>query len=117
MSYFLFKTLITAVVISGISEISRRFSFIAALMAALPITSILIFIWIYIDEKNISKISIMSQDIFFLVIPSLVFFLILPFLLKKGMNFYPALLMDIAITFVIYYLYMKLMANVIKTNN
>jgi hypothetical protein len=49
----------------------------------------------------------MSQEIFFLVIPSLAFFIILPLLLKKGISFFPALGLDVVITFIIYLGYMK----------
>lgn len=85
--YFAAKILLTALAVAGISELSRKYSFMASLLASLPLTSILAFIWIYAEEKNTAKIAAMSYDIFWLVLPSLAFFLILPFMLKKGMGF------------------------------
>jgi hypothetical protein len=85
--YFLIKTLITALIIAGISELSRRYTLWAALLASLPLTSILAFIWIYWDTKDTGKIIELSYSIFWLVFPSLAFFLILPFLLKHGLQF------------------------------
>jgi hypothetical protein len=66
MAYFIFKTFTTALIIAGISELSKRFSFLSALLAALPITSVLIFIWMYIEQKDVAKIATMSQEIFLL---------------------------------------------------
>lgn len=64
----------------------------AALLASLPITTILAFIWIYAESKDTAKISAMSYDIFWLVLASLVFFLLLPWLLKMEIKLPYALL-------------------------
>jgi hypothetical protein len=87
MAYFLLKTLITALLVVGISELARRYTLWSALLASLPLTSILAFIWIYIEQKESQKIIELSYSIFWLVIPSLVFFLVLPLLLKHGVAF------------------------------
>lgn len=87
MFYFLLKVFISALLIACISELSRRYTLWAALLASLPLTSILAFIWIYWETKDSEKIIELSYNIFWLVIPSLAFFLILPALLKQGMNF------------------------------
>lgn len=108
MAYFLFKTLTTAVIIAAISEVSKRFTFLASLLAAIPITSVLIFIWMYIEQKDVEKISVMSREVFFLVIPSLAFFLLLPFLLKKGISFAPAMGLSLFATSLIYFGYINI---------
>lgn len=108
MYYFLFKTIITALLVAGISEISKRYTFLTSVLTALPITSILIFIWIYIDQKDIRKISNLSQEVFFLVIPSLAFFVLLPILLKR-IPFFPALGISALITSFIYVSYIKIL--------
>ena len=69
-----------------------------ALFASIPIVSILGMIWLYIDTKDVSKISDLSIGIFWLVIPSLILFLILPLFLKQGMGFYPSIILSILIT-------------------
>lgn len=109
MTFYLLKIVITSVIIVTASELSKRFSLLSSLLAALPLTSILIFFWIYIEQKDINKIATMSTEIFFLVIPSLVFFLILPLLLKKGFGFYAAFGIDVVVTFVIYLSYLKML--------
>lgn len=114
MNLFILKTVLTSIIIVTASELSKRFTLLSSLFAALPLTSILIFFWIYIEQKDVNKIATMSTEIFFLVIPSLAFFLILPFLLKKGFGFYAAFGIDVVVTFLIYYSYMRILS-IIKT--
>lgn len=87
MGYFIVKTLITALIVAAISELARRYSLFAAALASLPLVSILAFVWIYVDTKDTQKLITMSYDVFWLVLPSLAFFLIFPALLKYGLAF------------------------------
>ena len=91
MGYPLFKVLLSAVVIVAIAEIGKRSSFWGGLLASLPLTSLLAFVWLYQDTREVQKIADLSWSIFWLVLPSLVLFVVLPVLLKRGMGFYPAL--------------------------
>jgi inner membrane protein involved in colicin E2 resistance len=102
MAYFLVKTFITAILVAGISELTRRYTLWAALLASLPLTSILAFIWIYWEQKDPQKIIELSYSVFWLVIPSLVFFLVLPLLLKHGFAFTWAMLIAGGATAVCY---------------
>jgi len=101
MEYVL-KIIIAAVLIVAISEIAKRSSMLGALLASLPLTSILAFVFLYADSKEVAKVSALSMDIFWLVIPSLTLFLVLPVLLKKGINFYVSLAIASALTVVSY---------------
>ena len=92
--YFFVKTLITALIVAGVSELARRYTVMAALLASLPLTSILAFIWVYVDTKDSGKVIELSYSVFWLVIPSLAFFLILPFLLKQGWAFPTAMMIS-----------------------
>lgn len=91
MVYFTIKTLITALIVVLVSELSRRYSLVAAALASLPLVSILAFVWIYLEEKETQKLIGLSQDIFWLVLPSLAFFVIFPLLLKHAWPFWGAL--------------------------
>ena len=84
MIYSVIKIIITSLIIVAISEISKRSSFIGALLASLPLVSVLAMVWLYIDTKDVEKVSDLANSIFWLVIPSLAFFISLPLLLKKG---------------------------------
>jgi len=102
MYYYLIKLLISSVLIVAISEISKRSSFIGALTASLPLVSVLAIIWLYIDTKDVKQISQLSMGIFWLVIPSLSFFVILPLMIKLNLNFYLALSISLASTVLLY---------------
>lgn len=91
MAYFAVKVLVSALLIAGISELSHRSSLAGALLASLPLTSLLAFIWIYLDSGDGARIAGMSVEIFWLVLPSLALFLALPLLLRNGVNFWLAL--------------------------
>ena len=91
MIYTILKVAITAALIVGISELARRSSLLGGLLASLPLTSLLAFVWLYRDTHDAAKISALSMSIFWLVLPSLVLFIALPVLLKRGVAFWPAL--------------------------
>ncbi len=85
------KIAISALLIVAVSEIAKRSSFWAAALASLPITSLLAFIWLYVETGDTGRIAAMSQGVFWLVLPSLVLFLVLPLLLRAGWSFWPSL--------------------------
>ena len=102
--YYLLKIATSITLIILISEISKRNTFFGSLIASLPIISIISIIWFYSDTKDIEKIINLSQGIFWLVIPSLLFFVILPFLLKNGISFYFSISISIISTIVAYFI-------------
>jgi len=98
MIYYATKILVTTVLVVLIAEIAKRSSFAGALLASIPLVSVLAMVWLYIDTKDVTKVSALSTSVFWLVLPSLVLFVILPLLLHRGMNFYLSLGVAIAIT-------------------
>ena len=91
MAYQLFKLLLSAGIVLAVLEISKRSSFWGGLLASLPLTSLLAFIWLWQDTRDVQKIGDLSWSIFWLVLPSLMLFVALPLLLKRGVGFFPAL--------------------------
>ena len=102
MLYYLSKIAITTVLIVIISEVAKRSSLIAAVLASIPLVSVLAMLWLYVDTKDIEKISALSSNIFWLVLPSLVLFIALPLLLKQGFSFYLSMGISVALTIVAY---------------
>ncbi len=99
------KVLVTALVVVAVSEIGKRSSTVGAILASLPLTSILAMIWLYRDTGSVEKVSELSSGIFWMVLPSLVFFFVLPALLKSGLRFTLALPLACAVMFVTYSAY------------
>jgi len=86
--YFIVKTMISALVIAGVTQLSEKTPVGAALLKSLPLTSFLVFFFMKYEGRTDQEIISMSWDILYLVIPSLVLFICLPLLMSKGMNFY-----------------------------
>lgn len=86
-----------------ISEVAKRSSVIAAIVASVPLISVFAMIWLYVESGDVAKISALASNIFWLVLPSLSLFITLPILLKMGLNFYWSLLLAVCVTVICYY--------------
>jgi len=84
--YTITKVAITTILIVAISEIAKRSSLAAALLASIPLVSVLAMVWLYLDTKDVEKVSNLATSVFWLVLPSLVLFIALPLLLKQGLH-------------------------------
>ena len=102
MIQFLLKVLISALVVAGASELARRYSLFGALLASLPLTSILAMIWLWRDGTTTAKIADFSNNIFWLVLPSLLLFVVMPLMLRAGYGFWPSLGAGCALTALCY---------------
>lgn len=102
MAYYIFKVLVTTMLIVVISEIAKRSSLYGALLASVPLVSVMAMLWLYIDTKDVAKVSSLSTSVFWLVIPSLALFVSLPLFLKQGLNFYISISLAIGITVACY---------------
>lgn len=96
--YLLLKIILSAVVIAVASEAAKRSTVIGALVASLPLTSLLAMIWLYQETKDSARIAALSGELFWLVLPSLLLFIVLPLLIRRGLGFYPALAISAACT-------------------
>lgn len=103
MVYYAVKIAVTTVLIVLISEIAKRSSFWGAVLASIPLISVLAMVWLYVDTKDVEKVSALSSGVFWLVLPSLPFFVIFPLLLRGGTGFYFALLLSLGVTVMCYW--------------
>lgn len=104
MTYYLVKLAVTSILIVVISEIAKRSTLAAAILASIPLISVLAMFWLYIDTKDVNKVSTLASSIFWFVLPSLALFVSLPLLLKHGLNFYLSIGVSIGITVTCYFL-------------
>jgi len=91
MMQYALKIVLSAAILVAVAELAKRSSFWAAALASLPLTSLLAFVWIYLDSGDIEKVATLSHGIFWLVLPSLLLFLVLPLLLRGGLGFWLSL--------------------------
>lgn len=74
------KVLISVAVLLAAAETAKRSPFWGAVIVSLPLTSMLAMAWLYWDTRDTAQVSAFARDIFYLVPPSMLFFL--PFLLE-----------------------------------
>ena len=110
MGQYALKIALSALILVAIAEVAKRSTFWAAALASLPLTSLLAFIWLYLDTGDTQKIAALSSGIFWLVLPSLLLFVLLPILLRNGLGFWASLAMSGAATALAYLGMIKLLA-------
>lgn len=109
MIYYAIKLIFSALIIVAVSEISKRNTGVGALLASLPLTTLLAILWMRFENTAISQIIELTEQIFWLVIPSLLFFLIFPLLLKQGLNFWLSLVLASSTTITCYLVLLPLL--------
>ncbi|HKE48520.1 MAG TPA: DUF3147 family protein [Rhodanobacteraceae bacterium] len=96
------KVLLTAIIVVAVSELAKRSTLAGALLASLPLTSLLALIWLYLDTGSATQAADLARGIFWLVLPSLAFFVVFPLGVRVGWGFWTALGAGIAATLVAY---------------
>ena len=96
------KGLLSGAIVVTASEIAKKSSIFGALIVSLPIVSILSLTWLYSDTKDTAKVADFAEGILWLVIPSLLLFIMLPYLLRREWPFEAAMAVGILSTMIAY---------------
>lgn len=104
MLYLVIKAGLSGIIIAIVSEVARRYPGWGALIASLPLVSILGMIWLWRDTNDVTRMAAHAEATFWFVLPSLPMFLLVPFLLRSGASFWLALLLGCGLTMLLYYL-------------
>src|ERR1700742_65066 len=91
MLYLVLKAAISGVIIAIVSETAKRWPGAGALIASLPLISILGMIWLWRDTGDPVRMERHVGATFWYVLPSLPMFLLMPALMKRGVPFWAAL--------------------------
>ena len=91
MMQFLAKVLVSALLIAGASELARRSTLAGALLVSLPLTSILALVWLWQEGAPTERIADFAGGILWLVLPSLLLFILMPPMLRHGFGFWLSL--------------------------
>jgi ABC-type nickel/cobalt efflux system permease component RcnA len=102
MVYLAIKAIVSALIIVAVSELGKRSPSMAALLASLPLISVLGMIWLWRDTTDTARLATHAEATFWYVIPSLPMFLLIPILLRNGVGFCLSLGAGIALTIVLY---------------
>tara|TARA_Y100000590_G_scaffold434183_1_gene552108 strand:- start:2400 stop:2750 length:351 start_codon:yes stop_codon:yes gene_type:complete len=107
MIYIIIKTIITALIVVAVSEIAKKSSLLAGLIASIPLTSFLAFIWLYWETSDSQKVINLSNSIMLMILPSFAFFIILPIALKLNLPFFLSMALSVILTALIYWIYVN----------
>jgi hypothetical protein len=97
MPWIITKYLITAAIVVGVSELAKRSDRLGALLASLPLVTVLALTWLYVEKQPTEKIANHAWYTFWYVVPTLPMFLVFPRLLAR-FGFWPALAISALIT-------------------
>jgi hypothetical protein len=102
MLYLAIKALISGVIIAAVSEIAKRSPGFGALVASLPLVSVLGMIWLWRDTHDPVRMGAHAGATFWFVLPSLPMFLLMPILLNRGISFWLSLAAGCLLTVALY---------------
>lgn len=97
MGWLVTKYLVTAAVVVVVSEAARRSDRLGGFIAALPLVTVLVLIWLYVENQPQEKIANHAWYTFWYVVPTLPMFLLFPLLLTR-FGFWPTMVACVVIT-------------------
>ena len=102
------KALLAGTLIVTIAELGKRLPALGALVASLPLISVLGMVLLWHARPDAENMAVHAQATFWYVLPSLPMFLLIPYLLRSGTGFWIALLAGCALTVGLYLLMMQI---------
>ena len=102
MAQFLTKSIVSGLLIAAASTLAKRYPGIGALVASLPLVSVLGMMWLWHEKPDAANMAAHAGATFWYVLPSLPMFLLIPALLRHGVGFWPALAASCALTIALY---------------
>jgi hypothetical protein len=102
MLWFAFKAALSGLIVATVATVAKRYPGFGALIASLPLVSVLGMIWLWHDKPDAANMAAHAQATFWFVLPSLPMFLLIPVILRAGVPFWVSLLAGCALTIALY---------------
>ncbi|WP_067700038.1 MULTISPECIES: DUF3147 family protein [unclassified Erwinia] len=102
MLWLAIKYAVTAGMIVLISEVAKRSDRLGGLIAALPLVTVLVLIWMKLEGQSQEKIAAHAWYTFWYVVPTLPMFIMFPFFYQRW-GFWPTLAASCGITIIIFF--------------
>ncbi len=100
--WFILRALLSGVIVALVALVARRYPAAGALIASLPLISVLGMIWLWRDTHDAATMAVHAEATFWFVLPSLPMFLLIPWLLRRGVDFWPSLVAGCVLTILLY---------------
>lgn len=110
------KGIFSGAVVVIASEIAKKSAVFGALITSIPLISILSLTWLYEDTKDTAQVADFAESILWLVLPSTLLFILLPYLLRQGWSFENSMITGITATILAYGVGIFLASNYITSN-
>jgi hypothetical protein len=107
MTWLIVKAALSGLIVAIVSEVARKSPGAGALIASLPLISILGMIWLWRDTADPERLAAHAGATFWYVLPSLPMFLLVPLMLRSGLGFWVSLGIGCAVTIVLYLLLLR----------
>ncbi len=104
----LLKIFISGIIIWLATEFGKKSGKLGGLILSLPLTTLIALCWLWYETHDASKISSVAKETLIFVIPSFVFFIALPLLLERELNFYLSFIISIVLTLIAYFAFYKI---------
>ena len=98
------------------SEVAKKTAVFGALITSIPIISVLSLTWLYEDTKDTAQVADFAESILWLILPSTLLFILLPYLLRQGWSFENSMLTGITATILAYGIGIFLASSYITSN-
>ena len=99
---FVVRAALSGIIIAVIALVSRRLPGLGALIASLPLISMLGIIWLWRDTGDRDLLASHIGATFWYVLPSLPMFLIMPWMLRHGWSVWLTLGVGVIVTMLLY---------------
>lgn len=98
MLLYALKVILSSAVIVIATELSKQQTWWGSMVISLPLVSLLAMVWLYLDTGDTAKVAAFAWGVFWLVIPSLALFVVMPLAIRAGWGFWAALIAGCVVT-------------------
>ena len=102
MFYLTLKAALSGVIVAAISQVAKRYPGLGGLISSLPLVSVLGMIWPWRDTHDPDRMAAHVSGTLWFIAPSLPMFLLIPYMLKRGIAFWPSLAAGCLLTMALY---------------
>ena len=99
---FITRAILSGIIVAAIALLAKRSPAMGGLLASIPLVSTLGMIWLWRDTKDSELVANYVGSAFWYFLPSMPMFLIIPALLRHGVNFWVSLGIGCVVTILLY---------------